>query len=79
MTQAKAIRLTINGREIRIRDTFDLALRLEERFGSLFELILRPRKDVPLRDVLGIFEEVLRPEGISSDSTRCVCPSAADR
>ena len=70
MTQAKAIRLDINGQEIRIRDTFDLALRLEERFGSLFELIVRPRKDVPLCDVLGIFEEVLRQKGISSDEIR---------
>ena len=70
MTQAKAIRLTINDQEIRIRDTFDLALRLEERFGSLFDLILRPRKDVPLGDVFGIFEEVLRPEGIGPGEIR---------
>lgn len=67
---AQAIRLTIGGREVRIRDTFDLALRLEERFGSLFDLILRPRAKVPLADVLGILEEATAPLGVTRDEVK---------
>lgn len=73
MTEVKpgqAIRLTVAGREVRIRDTFDLALRLEERFGSLFSLILRPRGEVPLADLFGILEEVLAGHDISREALK---------
>ena len=54
-----AIILRVGAQTLRIRDTFELSLRIEERFGRLFQLVTRKRSDWPLAEMAELYRIVI--------------------